>query len=94
MPRRTSLSLSMEDALDRRDLKGVVINLVDGSSVAQAKPARSGFDPFEGPLFCAFLIFINGVFLSMLVNEFKFAYLIPILRLSDLRLPNRGARWT
>src|SRR2546429_2064542 len=24
---------------------------------------------------CAFLIFINSVFLSMLVNEFKFAYL-------------------
>src|SRR5207244_3493159 len=37
--RRTSLSLPMEDALDRRDLEGVVINLINGSSVAQAEPA-------------------------------------------------------
>jgi hypothetical protein len=54
----------------------------------------SGFDPFEEPFLHAFLIFKNGVFASMIVNEFKFVYLLrfsilhnPLLLLS--RIPSR-----
>jgi hypothetical protein len=36
----------------------------------------SGLDPFEGPFLYAFLIFKNSVFVSMIVNEFKFVYLL------------------
>src|SRR5215469_1950705 len=64
----------MENPTNRRDLEGIVVDLVDSSAVAQAKPTRSGFDPFEGRLFCPFLIFANRVFLSVIVNEFKFVY--------------------
>jgi hypothetical protein len=65
----------MEDPINHRDLEGVVVKLVDSSAVAQTKPSRSGFDPFEGRLFGPFLIFKNGVFLSLIVNEFEFVYL-------------------
>jgi hypothetical protein len=58
------------------DLKGIVVNLGNSSAVAQAEPTRSGLDPFEGPLFCPFLTFKNGVFLSVIVNEFNFVYLV------------------
>src|SRR5262245_51847306 len=65
----------MENSINHRDLEGIIVNLVNSSAVAQAKPSRSGFDPFEGLLFGPFLIFKNGVFLSLIVNEFKFVYL-------------------
>jgi hypothetical protein len=64
----------MENPINRRDLEGFVVNLVYGSAVAQAKLTRSGVDPFEGPLFCPFLILKDGVFLAVIVNEFKFVY--------------------
>jgi hypothetical protein len=66
------------------NLEGVIVNLDYDSAVAQAKPTRSRFDPLQGGLFGAFLIFQNGVFLSVIVNEFKFAYLV---RLSVLHNP-------
>jgi hypothetical protein len=66
----------MENPINRRDLEGIVVKLVNGSAVAQAKLTRSGFDPFEGRLFCPFLILKDGVFLSVIVNEFKFVYLV------------------
>ena len=66
----------MESPINHRDRKGIVVNLVNSSAVAQAEPTRSGFDPFEGRLFCPFLIFKNSVFLSVIVNEFKFVYLV------------------
>jgi hypothetical protein len=65
----------MENSINHRDLKGIVVNPVNSSAVAQAKPRRSGFDPFERRFFCPFLIFKNCVFLSVIVNEFKFVYL-------------------
>src|SRR5215813_7784442 len=65
----------MEKPIDHRDLEGVVVKLVDSSAVAQAKPSRSGFSPFERQALCSFLIFKNGVFLPVIVNEFKFVYL-------------------
>src|SRR5215831_15371012 len=65
----------MENPIDHRDLEGVGVKLVDSSAVAQAKPSRSGFSPFERQTFCSFLIFKNGVFLPVIVNEFKFVYL-------------------
>jgi hypothetical protein len=58
------------------NLEGVIVNLVYDGAVAQAKPTRSRFHPLEGGLFGAFLIFQNGIFLSVIVNEFKFAYLV------------------
>src|SRR5262245_10217284 len=66
----------MENPINHWDLEGIVVNLVNSSAVAQAKPSRSGFDPFERQLFCPFLIFKNGVFLSVIVNEFEFVYLV------------------
>jgi hypothetical protein len=66
------------------NLEGVIVNLVYDGAVAQAKPTRSRFHPLEGGLFGAFLIFQNGIFLSVIVNEFKFAYLV---RLSVLHNP-------
>ena len=66
----------MENPINHRDLEGIVVKLVNSSAVAQAKQARSRFDPFEGRLFCPFLIFKNGVFLSVIVDEFKFVYLV------------------
>ena len=66
----------MENPLNHRDLEGIVVKLVNSSAVAQAKQARSRFDPFEGRLFCPFLIFKNGVFLSVIIDEFKFVYLV------------------
>jgi hypothetical protein len=66
------------------NLEGVIVNLDYDSAVAQAKPTRSRFDPLQGGLLGAFLIFQNGVFLSVIVNEFKFAYLV---RLSVLHNP-------
>src|SRR5262245_54032746 len=64
-----------ENFVNHRDLEGIVVNPVNSSAVAQAKPRRSSFDPFERRFFCPFLIFKNGVFLSVIVNEFKFVYL-------------------
>ena len=58
------------------NLEGVIVDLVYEGAVTKTKPTRSRLDPFEGGLFCAFLIFQNGVFLSVIVNEFKFAYLV------------------
>jgi len=66
----------MEDPIIYRHLEGVVVKLVDSSTVAQAKQTWPGFDPFEGRFFCPFLIFKNGVFLSVTVNEFEFVYLV------------------
>jgi hypothetical protein len=63
----------MENSINHRDLEG--INLVNSGAVAQAKPSRPGFDPFEGQLFGPFLNLKNCVFLSLIVNEFKFVYL-------------------
>ena len=54
------------------NLEGVFVNPVYDGAVAQAKPTRSLFDPLKGGLFGAFLIFQNGVFLSVIVDEFKF----------------------
>jgi len=65
----------MENPIDHRDLEGVVVKFVDSSAIAQAKQTRSGFDPFEGRLFSPFLILKNGIFRSVIVNEFKFVYL-------------------
>jgi len=65
----------MENPINRRDPEGIVVKLVNGRAVAQAKLTRSGFDPFEGRLFCPLLILKDGVFLSVIVNEFKFVYL-------------------
>jgi hypothetical protein len=65
----------MENPINRRDLEGIVVKLVHGGAVAQAKPTRSGFDPFEGRLFCPLLVLKDGVFLSVIVNELKFVYL-------------------
>ena len=59
----------MEDPINHRDLESIVVNLVNSSAVAQAKPSRSGFDPFERWFFCPFLILKDCVFLSMIVNE-------------------------
>jgi hypothetical protein len=58
------------------DLKSIVVNLGNRSAIAQAEPTRSDFDPFEGRLFCPFLTFKNSVFLSVIVNEFNFVYLM------------------
>ncbi len=69
------LGLPMENPINHRDFEGIVVNLVDSSAVAQAKRSRSGFGPFERLRFCPFLIFKSGVFLSVIVNEFKFVYL-------------------
>ena len=55
--------------------EGIVVNLVNGSAVAQAKRSRSRFDKFEGRLFGPCLIFKNRVFLSLIVNELEFVYL-------------------
>src|SRR5262245_42427135 len=66
----------MENPINHRYLEGIFVKLVDSSAVAQAKPSRSCFDPFERQLFCPFLIFKNGVFLSAIVNEFEFVYLL------------------
>ena len=65
----------MENPINQRDLEGIAVKLVDSSAVAQAKQTLSGFDPFEGRIFCPFLIFKSGVFLSVSVNEFEFVYL-------------------
>src|SRR5215475_7222872 len=70
------LGLPMENPINHRDLEGFIVKPVDNSAVAQAKQTRSGFDPFERRLFCPFLIFKNGVFLSVIVNEFEFVYLV------------------
>jgi hypothetical protein len=84
-----------ENSINHRDLEGIVVNPVNSSAVAQAKPRRSGFDPFERRFFCPFLIFKNCVFLSVIVNEFKFVYLASFsvfhsrLRLAILRLQLR-----
>jgi hypothetical protein len=56
--------------------EGIVVKPFDSSAVTQAEQTRSGFDPFEGRLFCPFLIFKNGVFVSVIVNEFEFIYLV------------------
>src|SRR5262245_43012632 len=64
-----------QNFINHRDLEGIVVNPVNSSAVAQAKPRRSRFDPFERRFFCPFLIFKNSVFLSVIVNEFKFVYL-------------------
>jgi hypothetical protein len=66
------------------NLEGVIVDLVYDSAVTQTKPTRSRFDPFEGGLFCAFLILQNGVFLSVIVNESKFAYLVRLSVLHNL----------
>jgi hypothetical protein len=65
----------MENPINHRDIESIVVDLVDSSAVAQAKPSRPSFDPFEGRLFGAFLVFKNCVFLSLIVNELKFVYL-------------------
>jgi hypothetical protein len=65
----------MENPINHRDLEGIVVNPINSSAVAQAKPSRSGFDPFERQLFCPFPIFKNCVLLSVIVNDFKFVYL-------------------
>src|SRR5262245_33993297 len=70
------------------DLKGIVVNLGDSSSVAQAEPTRSGLDPFERPLFRPFPIFKNSVFLSVIVNEFNFVYMVS----NHLKPPSITAR--
>ena len=64
----------MEDPVYHWNLEGIVVNLVNGSAVAQAIPGRSGFDPFKRLLFCPFLIFKNCVFLSVTVNDFELVY--------------------
>ena len=64
----------MEDPVYHRNLEGIVVNLVNGSAVAQAIPGRSGFDPFKRLRFCPFLMFKNYVFLSVTVNDFEFVY--------------------
>jgi hypothetical protein len=66
----------MENPINQRDLEGIVVKPVNSSTVAQAKQTQSGFDPLEGRLFCPVLIFKNSVFLSVIVNEFKFVYLV------------------
>jgi hypothetical protein len=66
----------MENPINHRDLEGIVVNPVNSCAVAQAKPTRSGFDPLEGQLLCPSLIFKNSVFLSVIVNDFKFVYLV------------------
>jgi len=68
------LALPMENPINRRYLEGIVVKLVNGSAIAQAKLTRSCFDPFEGRLFCPLLVLKDGVFLSVIVNEFKFVY--------------------
>ena len=78
----------MEIPINHRDLKGIVVNLGNSSAIAQAEPTRSGFDPFERRLFCPFLIFKNSVFLSVIVNEFNFVYLVS----SHLKPPSITAR--
>ena len=55
----------MENLVGRCDLERVLVNLVDGSSVAWAKPALPGLDPFEGSFLYAFLILKNSVFVSI-----------------------------
>jgi hypothetical protein len=65
----------MENPINHRDFEGIIVNLVDSSAVAQAKGSRSGFGPFERLRFCPFLILKSCVFLSVIVNEFKFVYL-------------------
>jgi hypothetical protein len=70
------LGLPMENPINHRNLEGTVVELVNGSAIAQAKQTRSGFDPFEGRLLRPFLILKNSVFLSVIVNEFKFVYLV------------------
>src|SRR5262249_20902208 len=76
----------MENPIDHRDLEGVVVKLVDSSAVAQAKPSRSGFSPFERQT--SFLIFKNCVVLPVIVNEFEFVYLV---RLSVFHGPSPAA---
>src|ERR1044071_6881510 len=61
------LGLSMENPVSRRDFEGIVVNLVDSSTVAQAKRSRSSFGKFERLRFCPFLIFKSGVFFSVIV---------------------------
>jgi hypothetical protein len=78
----------MESPINHRDRKGIVVNLVNSSAVAQAEPTRSGFDPFEGRLFGPFLIFKNNVFLSVIINELNFVYLVS----SHLKPPSITAR--
>jgi hypothetical protein len=68
------LGLPMKNPINHLDLEGIVVNLVNISAVAQTKPSRPGFDPFERRLFYALLIFKNCVFLSVIVNDFKFVY--------------------
>jgi len=64
----------MKNPGDHRDLEGIVVNLVNISAIAQTKPSRPSFDPFERRLFYPLLIFKNCVFLSLIVNDFKFVY--------------------
>jgi len=64
----------MEDPIYHRDLEGIVVNLVNSSTIAQAKPSGSGFDPFERWLFRPFLIFKNRIFPPLIVNDFKFVH--------------------
>jgi hypothetical protein len=70
------------------NLESIVVNLGNSSAIAQAEPTRSDFDPFEGRLFCPFLIFKNGVFLSVIINEFNFVYLVS----THLKPPSVTAR--
>jgi hypothetical protein len=65
----------MENPINRWDLESMVVKLVNGSAVTQTKLTRSGFHPFKGRLYCPLLILKDGVFLSVIVNEFKFIYL-------------------
>jgi len=84
------LGLPMKDPIDHPELEGVVVNLANGSTVAQAERTWSGFDKFEGRLFRPFLIFKNSVFLSVIVNEFNFVYLVSLC--SHLKPPSITAR--
>jgi hypothetical protein len=83
----------MENPINHRDLEGIVVNLVNSSAVAQAKPSRSGFDPFERQLFCPFLIFKNCVLLSVIVNDFKFIYPCFAVRLGGVSGGKKTQGW-
>ena len=89
----------MKNPVDHRDLEGIVVNLVNISAIAQTKPSRPSFDPFERRLFYPLLIFKNCVFLSaisMTLNSFTgrvFLFSIVPLRLANSSGCNFAGWW-
>ena len=65
----------MENPINHRDLESIVVDLVDSSAVAQAKPSRSSLihlrDGFSVPSWYSKTVYS----LSLIVNELKFVYL-------------------